>query len=41
MIDTKKSVWNYFNFNQLNKNFLSPRDLALYCGLRFTLEDLV
>ena len=30
-----------FNCNQLHKNFLSLRDLVLYCGLKSPTEDLV
>jgi hypothetical protein len=36
-----QSIWNYFNCNQLHKNFLSLRDLVLYCGLSSTSDDRV
>jgi stress-induced morphogen len=36
-----KSTWNYFNCNQLQKKYLSLRDLVLYCGLRSTAKYLV
>ena len=36
-----KFIWNYFNCKQLHKNYLSLRDVVLYCGLKSTPEDLV
>jgi len=41
LVDTMKSIWNYFNCNQMHKYFHSPRDLVLYSGLRSTSEDVV
>ena len=36
-----KSIWNYFNCNQMHKYFHSLIDLVLYSGFRSTSEDVV